>query len=96
MLYTERAHFFRRHKLRGARHLAVYSPPSYADFYVELLQMLDHSGAAGAPAGGGAGGDSTCAMLFCRLDLPPLQRLVGSERAARMLTGDEASFLFTA
>ena len=28
--YTERSHFFRRHRLRGARHLAVYSPPSYA------------------------------------------------------------------
>ena len=43
LLYTERAHFFRRHKLRGARHLAVYSPPTYAHFYTELLQVI-HAG----------------------------------------------------
>ena len=36
MLYTERAHFFRRHRLRGACNLCVYAPPSNAHFYVEL------------------------------------------------------------
>jgi U3 small nucleolar RNA-associated protein 25 len=97
LLYTERAHFFRRHALRGARHLAVYSPPSYAHFYIELLQNLRRAGdvsEGGAPQADGAGGDSTCVMLFCRLDLQPLQRLVGSERAAHMLTGRESSYLF--
>jgi U3 small nucleolar RNA-associated protein 25 len=87
LMYTERAHFFRRHKLRGARHLAVYSPPSYAEFYLELLQMLDRSSERGA--------DSTSVLLFSRLDLLPLQRLVGTERASRMLNGHESSFLFT-
>ena len=99
MLYTERAHFFRRHKLRGARHLAVYSPPSYAHFYTELLQQLSRAeggaaNAAGGAAGDGASGDSTCALLYCPLDAHPLQRLVGTERAARMLQGNEMSFLF--
>ena len=113
LLYTERAHFFRRHKLRGARHLAVYSPPSYASFYTELLQQLtradgsDSSAVADSPAGGapsmsaaasapsvGPAADSTCALLFCKLDAYPLQRLVGTERAARMMGGDEACFLF--
>ena len=93
LLYTERAHFFRRHKLRGARHLAVYSPPSYAHFYIELLQALTRSD--GTPASDAdAATDSTSAMLFCKLDAYPLQRLVGSERAARMVSGHEASFLF--
>ena len=72
---------------RGARHLAVYSPPSYAEFYLELLQMLDRSSERGA--------DSTSVLLFSRLDLLPLQRLVGTERASRMLNGHESSFLFT-
>jgi hypothetical protein len=39
--------------------------------------------------------DATCALLFCALDVHPLQRLVGTQRAARMLTGHEASFLFS-
>ena len=99
LLYTERAHFFRRHKLRGARHLAVYSPPSYAHFYTELLQQLDSAssasgGHAGIAGGGGSGEQATCAMLFCRLDVHPLQRLVGTQRCKRILSGKEASFLF--
>jgi U3 small nucleolar RNA-associated protein 25 len=97
LLYTERAHFFRRHKLGGARHLAVYSPPSYAHFYTELLQQLDRAAAHGDGAGAGgatASGEATCVMLVCKLDVYPLQRLVGTERAARMLGGSEASFLF--
>jgi U3 small nucleolar RNA-associated protein 25 len=103
LLYTERAHFFRRHKLRGARHLAVYSPPSYPHFYTELVQQLDRAAeAAGAlPIGGAAAatgtssGDATCVTLFCKLDAYPLQRLVGTERAARMISSQqESSFLF--
>ena len=82
LLYTERAHFFRRHRLRGARNLAVYAPPSNAHFYVELAQMLEQ------------GGGGTAVVLYCRLDLMPLQRLAGSERAARMLKDDKPSFLF--
>ena len=91
LLYTERAHFFRRHKLSGARHLAVYALPSYAHFYVELLQMLE------PPSTGGGGGESrgsTCAVLFSRVDLLQLQQLVGDQRAGRMLTSNETSFLF--
>ena len=103
LLYTERAHFFRRHKLRGARHLAVYSPPSYPHFYTELMQQLDRATeAAGAAPVGGAGaasgaaaGDATCVTLFCRLDAYPLQRLVGTERASKMVgSQQESSFLF--
>ena len=94
LLYTERAHFFRRHKLRGARHLAVYSPPSYPHFYTELMQQLDRA-TAGDGGGVAAGGDATCVTLFCKLDAHPLQRIVGTQRAAQMLGGQETSFLFT-
>ena len=41
-----------------------------------------------------AGGGGTSVVLYCRLDLMPLQRLVGSERAARMLKDEKPSFLF--
>ena len=98
LIYTERAHFFRRHAMRGARHLAVYSPPSYAHFYTELLQQLDRASAnsaSSAAAAAGAPHDSTCVLLFCRLDTYPLQRLVGDQRASRMLSANEASFLFS-
>ena len=94
LLYTERAHFFRRHKLSGARHLAVYSLPINVEFCVQLLHSLE------APKNGSddsvvtSRGGSTCVVLFNRMDLLPLQRLVGDKRAARMLTSKESSFLF--
>ena len=50
----------------------------------------DDDGSGAAPAH-----DATCALLFCALDVYPLQRLVGNQRAARMLTGGEQSFLFS-
>ena len=83
LLYTERAHFFRRHLLRGAHHLACYGLPSYEHYYAELAQMLDQSSRP------------TCATIFCKLDLQPLRRLVGDVRAAQMLEGKDKMFAFS-
>mmetsp|Transcript_58743 Transcript_58743/g.134749 ORF Transcript_58743/g.134749 Transcript_58743/m.134749 type:complete len:215 (+) Transcript_58743:1170-1814(+) len=102
LLYSGRAHFFHRHNLRGARHIAFYALPLYERFYPELLQML--AGAAGGASVGvsgvadgvaavGASGAS-CVTLMCKLDLLQLGRLVGDARAARMLTDRESSFVF--
>lgn len=82
LLLTERAHFFHRHRLSGARHLAFFAPPLHTHFYVELMQMMH------APA------SVTCVCLFSRLDILPLSRLVGSARAGTMVTGSETSYLF--
>ena len=96
LLYTERAHFFRRHRFPGAHNLALLAPPTYPHFYLELIGMLEggRRGADGGGGGGEGGGAGSVLVLCCRLDLPPLQRLVGSERAARMLTDEKSSFLF--
>ena len=96
LLYTERAHFFRRHRFPGAHNLALLAPPTYPHFYLELISMLEggRRGADGGGGGGEGGGAGSVLVLCCRLDLPPLQRLVGSERAARMLTDEKSSFLF--
>jgi U3 small nucleolar RNA-associated protein 25 len=74
MLYSERAHFFRRHVIRGARRLTFYAPPERPDFYAELLMGLEP---------GQEAADVT--LLFTRWDAPALERLVGSSRAQRML-----------
>lgn len=82
LVLTERAHFYHRHRLSGARHLAFYAPPMHTHFYAELLAMMH------APM------SATCVSLFSRLDLMPLRRIVGDERAALMLSGSEMSYLF--
>ena len=93
LVYTERAHFFRRHLLKGDAQLAFYGLPSYAHFYPELAQMLC-AAPSDQPRGGGAAAGGTCVALFSKYDLQPLRRLVGDARATRMVAGRETSFLF--
>ncbi|MQL72391.1 hypothetical protein Taro_004767 [Colocasia esculenta] len=56
MLYTERAHFYHRYKIRGIQNLLIYSLPERKDFYHEVLNMLDESKSM------------TCNVLFSRFD----------------------------
>ena len=85
MLYTERAHFFRRHSIRGAARLTCYAPPDNPLFYVELVNALE------PPMGDGL---AEVLTLFTQWDAPQLERLVGSQRAAKMLRGERPDFLF--
>jgi len=40
MLYTERAHFFRRFRLKGIGHIIFYQLPQYPHFYSELCNYI--------------------------------------------------------
>ena len=82
MLYSERAHFYRRHRLRGVRRVVFYGPPSAAHFYAELLNLLVE------------GEGARVEVLFTRWDALALERLVGSARAAKMLASKSPAFVF--
>ncbi|PIA60451.1 hypothetical protein AQUCO_00300155v1 [Aquilegia coerulea] len=56
MLYTERAHFYHRYKIRGIKNLIIYSIPERKEFYPEVINMLEESE------------DMSCTVLFSRLD----------------------------
>lgn len=43
MLYTERFHFYRRYRVRGIRHILFYAPPATAEFYAEMLNLLQEA-----------------------------------------------------
>lgn len=92
MLYTGRAYFFLRHRIKGAKHLIMFSLPEYPEFYPELLNMLsdDHQ-------------DTTeeemdmplsCLNLFSKYDAQCLERVVGTKHAERMTKGEKRTFLF--
>lgn len=81
MLYTERFHFFRRPRVRGIRHLIFYGLPENASFYPELLNLVQ-------------GDNVTCACLFSKYDRFKLERIVGTERCARMITSEQPTFMF--
>lgn len=86
LLTTERAWFYSRHPLRGARDATWYSPPEDSRFFEEVCGAVQESPVGGPPA---------VSLLFTKHDALALERLAGTERAARMLEGKgEATFLF--
>ena len=105
LLMTERFHFYRRYAIRGIRHLIFYQLPQTPDFYAEIVNMMagERAGAA-AGRGGKAGGEEAEAgpatrglvvSLYCEFDGRELERVVGSQRALRMLEGDKQTFMFS-
>ena len=102
LLLSERAHFYFRRRIKGAREICFYSLPEHRDFYPELVSYLAGSSAAasaratdavaGAPVVGHVAG---VVALFSKLDALKLERIVGCARARKMIDDDERPmFLF--
>ncbi|KAH9603927.1 hypothetical protein KSS87_018011 [Heliosperma pusillum] len=83
MLYTERAHFYHRYKIRGIKNLIFYSLPERKEFYPEVLNMLEESQ------------NMTSTVLFSRFDQLRLERIVGGAAAKRMTKSEKSLFIFT-
>lgn len=86
LLYTGRAHFFKRFAIRGARHLIFYGLPEYPGFYPELVNLLEEAEAHQEV--------TSCLVLFTRFEALALERIVGTERCRHMLTSEKSTFLF--
>ncbi|KAL3625165.1 hypothetical protein CASFOL_030619 [Castilleja foliolosa] len=82
MLYTERAHFYYRYKIRGVQNLIFYSLPERKEFYQEVVNLLEESDSM------------NCRVLFSRLDHLRLERIVGSSAAKRMVDSEKGVFVF--
>ena len=92
LLYTGRAHHFRRLTIRGVRHVYLYGLPENQAFYSELVR--DFLGASVAE-GKIHPDDATCKALFSKWDSLALERIVGTDRVKRMLkdgAGDTFDF----
>eukprot|EP00731_Ephydatia_muelleri_P028176 Em0019g1049a len=80
LLYTERLHFFKRFQVRGIKHIIFYSLPQYAEFYSDFLNFMETVGH----------GNATCTAIYSRYDALSLSRIVGSERARRMIAAEDS------
>ena len=77
LLVTERFHFFRRYHIKGMRHLIFYSPPTYCEFYSELVNQMESID------------DSKVIVLYSKYDALSLQRIVGTNRAPELINSTD-------
>ena len=91
LLMTERFYFYFRTRIKGARRVLFYAPPTVPHFYPEVVNLLLGGRGGGRPAGDAA----SVSMLFTRGDALALERIVGTRRLAKLLDEGSARSVFT-
>lgn len=91
LLYSERAHFFRRTRIKGIRHLIMYQPPTWPHFYPELINLMQD--AYQNPRDGGDDA-MTVTVLYTKYDMLQIGAIVGSDRAQKMATSEKTTQVF--
>ncbi|KAL8777517.1 MAG: hypothetical protein Q9213_007834 [Squamulea squamosa] len=88
LLYTERAHHFRRYRLKGISRIIFYGLPENPLFYREIVSgylgsdpKTDHR-------------HTSVRCLFSKLDLLKLERIVGTQRYLSLLSDQGDTFDF--
>jgi U3 small nucleolar RNA-associated protein 25 len=93
LVVTERFHFYRRYKLRGAHTVVFYQLPVHAAFYAEFLSMpFAASQSKGEVDDEVDPADVSSRVLVSRFDCLRLERVVGKEDVGKMLRSTEPRF----
>ncbi|MCJ1475297.1 rRNA-binding ribosome biosynthesis protein utp25 [Lambiella insularis] len=93
LLYTGRAHHFRRYILRGVRKIVMYALPDNPIFYQDFVEGFLMKGIAD---GSTDPSQASVRSIFSKWDFLKLERVVGTRRCTAMLKekgGDTFDFL---
>ncbi|KAF4453508.1 u3 small nucleolar rna-associated protein 25 [Fusarium austroafricanum] len=92
LLYTERAHHFRRYQFRGVQRVIFYGLPDNPIFYTEIAGGYLSKSEQDLRLEPGQG---TAKVVFSKYDVMKLERIVGSKRVGKMIQdrGDTFEFL---
>eukprot|EP01038_Epipyxis_sp_PR26KG_P012188 gene12188-16326_t len=92
LLYSGRAHFYRRYSIRGAQHLVFYSLPEYAQFYPEFVNILTNQ--HDKMEEDTNNNELSCLVLCNKYEKMALERIVGTKRCEHILTSNKTTFMF--
>lgn len=86
LVITERLHHYRRYEFKGVKNAFFYQLPEHAKYFTELVRC--------AAAPGQSKADGEIRIAFSKWDSARLERVVGSKRVGKMLSGKDSIFEF--
>jgi U3 small nucleolar RNA-associated protein 25 len=92
LLYSERAHFFRRMRIKGVRHIVMYQPPLWNNFYPEVINFMQEINQN--PRDDVVKNSMSVSILYTKYDILQLSSIVGHDNVAKMLASKKQTHMF--
>jgi len=93
LLYTERAHFYKRYRIKGIQHIIFYQLPMFPHFYSEICNFPQLCPGKMKTSNLQIN-NLTCTVIFSQYDVHRLAAIVGTDSAAQMLSSHKDVHLF--